>query len=101
MSEKLLEEMSPEEFEQVLDDFITREQTEVPVSTFFKALALIDQEKRAVARVIRLQTRVVDDRLVFFPPGPGVAITVAGNEIVLEDGRRILLELVPAQVVTA
>lgn len=101
MSEKLLEEMSPEEFEQVLDDFITREQTEVPVSTFFEALALIDREKREAAQVIRLQTRVVGDRLVFSPPGSEAAITVEGNEIVLEDGRRILLELVPTQAVTA
>ena len=101
MSEKLFEEMSPEEFEQVLDDFITREQTEVPISTFFKTLALIDWEKREAAKVIRLQTRVVGDRLVFSPPGPEAAITVEGNEIVLEDGRRILLELLPAQTTTA
>ena len=101
MSEKSLEEMSSEEFEQVLVDFITREQTEVPVSTFFKALALIDWEERETAQVIRLQTRVVGDRLVFSAPGPEAAITVEGNEIVLEDGRRILLELVPAQTTTA
>jgi hypothetical protein len=101
MTEKLLEEMSPEEFEQVMDDFITREQTEVPVSTFFETLALIDREKREKARVIRLQTRIVDDKLVFSPPGPEAAITVEGNEIVLEDGRRILLEFAPDQTVPA
>jgi hypothetical protein len=102
MTEKLLEEMSPEEFEQLMDDFITREQTEVPISTFFKALALIDRERQAAARVIHLRTRVAGDRLVFFPPvGPEVSITVEGNEIVLEDGRRIVLELVSDRAVTA
>jgi len=101
MTEKLLEEMSPEEFEQLMDDFITREQTEVSISTFFKALALIDRERQA-ARVIHLRTRVAGDRLVFFPPvGPEVSITVEGNEIVLEDGRRIVLELVSDRAVTA
>ena len=53
MTEKLLEEMSPEEFEQLMDDFITREQTEVSISTFFKALALIDRERQAAASTSR------------------------------------------------
>lgn len=101
MTDKLLEEMSPEEFEQVMDDFITREQTEVPISTFFEALTLIDRARQVTARVIRLRTRVAGDRLVFFPSvGPDVSITAEGNEIVLEDGRRIVLELVPDQAVT-
>jgi len=96
MTEKLLEEMSPEEFERVMGDFVTREQTEVPVSTFFETLASMDQEKRAAARVIHLRTRVAGDRLVFFPPVESEdAITVEENEIMLEDGRRIVLELVP------
>jgi len=97
MTEKLLENMPSEEFEQSLDDFITREQSEVPVSTFFEALALIDREKREAARVIRLRTRIVDGQLVFSPPEAETAITVERNEIVLEDGRRILLEYAPNQ----
>lgn len=101
MTEKLLEEMSPEEFEQAMDDFIEREPTEVPTSTFFEALAHIDQERRATASVIHLRTRVAGDKLVFVPPTePENAITVEENEIVLEDGRRIVLELVPEQPVS-
>lgn len=96
MTEKLLEEMSPEGFEQVMDVFITREQTEVPTSIFFEALARIDQERRATARVLHLRTRVAGDKLILEPPSkPEDAITVEENEIVLEDGRRIVLELVP------
>lgn len=99
--EKLLEEMSPEQFEQVMGDFIAREQTEVPPSTFFEALARIDQERRATARVIHLRTRVAGDKLVFAPPSkPEDAIAVEENEIVLEDGRRLVLELVPEQPVS-
>ena len=101
MSEKLLKDMTVKEFEQALDDYIVREQTEVPVSTFFEALALIDREKQETARVIRLRTRVVDGMLAFFPPELGTAITVEGNEIVLEDGRRILLEFAPDQAAAA
>jgi hypothetical protein len=101
MTEKLLEEMSPEEFEQAMEEFITREQSEVPVSAFFEALALIDQEKRTTARVIHLHGRVEGDRLVFSPPTDGVpSITVQGNEIVREDGSRIVLELIPDTPVT-
>ncbi len=98
MKEKLLEDMSSDEFEQVLDDFIMREQTEVSVSTFFQALALIDREKQETARMIRLQTRIVDGKLVVSPPESEIAIAVEGNKIMLEDGRRILLELVPGRV---
>lgn len=93
MSETLLEDMSAEEFEQALDDFIAREQSEVPTSAFFEALAFLDRERGEQAKMIRLRTRIVDGQIVFSQPEPGEAITVEGNEIVLEDGRRILLEL--------
>jgi hypothetical protein len=102
MSKDLIEEMSTEAFERAIDDFITREQTGVLRSPFFQALALIDQqrEKQAVGRVIYLQARVVGDRLVFAPTEPESPVTVEDNEIMLEDGRRIVLELVSDQSVT-
>jgi hypothetical protein len=65
MGKKLLEEMSVEAFERAVHDFIASEQTEVPTSVFFQALALIDQEKKNMGQVVRLQTRVVGDKLVF------------------------------------
>jgi hypothetical protein len=99
MSKKLLEEMSAEAFERAMDDFIAREQTEVLASPFFQALALIDQERKNVGQVVRLQTRVVGDRLVFAPTEPESLVTVEDNEILLEDGRRIVLELVSDQSV--
>lgn len=102
MSKNLLNEMPAEAFERAMDDFITREQTEVLTSPFFQALALIDQEreKQAMGQVVRLQTRVVGDRLVFAPTEPESAIAIEDNEILLEDGRRIVLELVFDQSVT-
>jgi hypothetical protein len=102
MSKDLIEEMSTEAFERAIDDSITREQTGVLTSPFFQALALIDQqrEKRVVGQVVRLQTRVVGDRLVFAPTEPESTVTVEDNEILLEDGRRIVLELVSDQSVT-
>jgi hypothetical protein len=101
MNEMQIEDMTAEAFEQTLEDFITREQTEVPVSDFFEALALIDQKNREQARMIRLRTRIVDGEIVFSQPEPEDAITVEGNEIVLEDGRRILLELASDQTTPA
>ncbi len=97
MNEALLEDMSAERFEQTLEDFITREQTEVPASDFFEALALIDQKEQERARMIRLRTHIVNGEIVFSQPEPEDAIIVEGNEIVLEDGRRILLELASDQ----
>jgi hypothetical protein len=94
MGKKLLEEMSVEAFERAVHDFIASEQTEVPTSVFFQALALIDQEKKNMGQVVRLQTRVVGDKLVFVPTEPESRVTVENNEILLEDGRRIVLELV-------
>jgi hypothetical protein len=100
MSEKLCcEEMLGEAFERAMHDFIAGEQTEVPASAFFQALALIDQERENVGQVVRLQTRVVGDKLVFAPTEPESRVTVEDNEILLEDGRRIVLELVSDQSV--
>jgi hypothetical protein len=86
-----------EEFEQAMDSLIAREQTEVHASTFFQALAHIDQERENAGQVIRLQARVVGDRLVFAPTKPESRVTVEDNEILLEDGRLIVLELVSDQ----
>jgi hypothetical protein len=86
--------MSPEEFEQMLEDFITREEDDMNISTFFEVLALIDQEKRAAAPVIKLEGELVSGQLVFSPPtDQTLPITVQGNEIVLPDGSRIILTL--------
>ncbi len=99
MGKKLLEEMPAEAFERAMHDFISGERTEVPTSAFFQALALIDQERENVGQVVRLQTRVVGDKLVFAPPESESRVTVEDNEILLEDGRRIVLELVSDQSV--
>jgi len=100
MTQKLLEEMTADEFELILDRFITREPVEVSSSVFFEALAQIDREKQKAAPVIRLWTRVVDNHLVFAPPQPAGTIVVRDNEIILDDGRHILLELATDQAMS-
>jgi hypothetical protein len=97
MNKTLLEDTSTEEFERIMENFITREQTEIATSDFFKALALIDQEKQKHARKIKLRTHIINGKISFSEPEPEETIMVEGNEIVLEDGRRILLELVAEQ----
>lgn len=48
--------------------------------------------------VIRLTGELVDDHLVLSPPtDQSVPIRVHENEIALEDGRRIVLDVVPAR----
>ena len=46
MKGQTLDDLTSEEFEQLLDDFIQRDNEEIPASTFFAALELIDREKR-------------------------------------------------------
>ena len=46
MKGQTLDDLTSEEFEQLLDDFIQRNDEQIPVSTFFAALELIDREKR-------------------------------------------------------
>jgi hypothetical protein len=102
MSDKLLEEMVPEEFEEMLETFISREEDEVEVSAFFEAWARIEAERRASAERIYLRGEIVGDRLIFaVPEGQSTGLQVRGNEIVLEDGRRIVLELKPEELAPA
>jgi len=100
MSDKLLEEMMPEGFEEMLETFITRERDEMEMSAFFHAWAQIEAERRASAKEIHLMGEIVGDRLVFgMPEGGSMSLRVRGTEIILEDGRRIVLELKPGELV--
>jgi hypothetical protein len=47
MSDKLLGEMTPEEFEGLLETFITREEGEIEASTFFQVWAQIEAKLRS------------------------------------------------------
>lgn len=102
MSDILLEEMMPDDFEEMLERFITREEDEVEASTFFQAWARIEAERRASAEEIRLWGEIVGDRLVFAEPeDQPTSLQLHGNEIVLEDGRRIVVKLKPGDPLPA
>ena len=52
MTKRKLEDMTPDEFEHVLDDFVDREPTEMPALAFFPALASLDHQTQQDARAI-------------------------------------------------
>jgi len=53
---------------------------------------------RTKPAIIRLTGRLIGDRLVFVPPAsPNAPFRVHGNEIVLEDGPRIVVDILPIQ----
>jgi len=92
----------PEEFEEMLDTSITRDEDEVEMSAFFQAWAQIEAGRWASAEEIHLWGAIQGDRLVFaVPEGQPTSLQVRGNRIVLEDGRRIVLELMPGELVPA
>jgi len=94
MTEKLLEELSAEELEQVLDDFITREVDELSMPTFFEAWEILDRERRARMPVIVVQGELAEnDEVTLSLPEPVQApVAVSGNELIV-NGYRIILKL--------
>lgn len=96
MTEKELGELSPEDFESLMFDFIEREAATddmLPDDVFFHLLAEI--ATRRVVEVIDLEGVIVDDQIVFRQPaGDGPPVVVQGNEILL-GRRKIRVMLVP------
>ena len=92
---RMIEDYTPEEFEAVLNAFVEREIEDVPMDDFFVALAEIDRRRRQ--EVIQVQGRIVQGQLVFSPPHSAPsAVTVEGNQIILDQTRRIVVTLEPA-----
>ena len=92
----------PKELEEMLDAFITREEDEIEMSAFFQTWARIEAERRASAEEIHLWREIVGDRPVLAAPkSQSARLRVHGNEIVLEDGQRILLKLKPGELAPA
>ena len=90
---EMLEELSAEELEQVLDKFITREVDELSMPTFFEAWEILDRERRARMPVIVVQGEVSDDQVTLSLPEPVVApVAVSGNELIV-NGYRIILKV--------
>ena len=87
----MLEELSTDELEQILDDFITREVDELSMPTFFEAWEFLDRERRDRMPIIVVQGEVSeDDEVILSLPEPVLApVAVSGNELIVNDYRII------------
>ena len=65
--QRTLEDLTTEEFEQSLEDFIQRDDEEMPVSTFFEAFESIDHEKQTRRKRL-LKTNVSEAFWPIFAP---------------------------------
>ena len=93
--QRMIEDYTQEEFEAVLNAFVEREIEDVPMDDFFAALAEIDHCRRQ--EVIYVQGQIIQGQLVFSPPYPAAStVTVEGNQIILDQTRRIVVTLEPA-----
>lgn len=94
MSEKLLTEMSYDEVEKLIDNFIERSSNqsgEVPAASFFELL--FARAAQRVQKTLEIEGRIVDGQLVFvMPKRPGINLHVQGNQIVIGE-QRIVVKL--------
>lgn len=94
MEPKPLDEMSEQEFEELLDKIAEREFDKLTLSAFLDAVWAL--KARQAEEVIEVTAEVVDDELRF---EPCPSLPVRGNEIFLE-GKRVVIKL-KRPVVTA
>lgn len=88
-----LEEMPVAEYEAAIERFIEEAghwDGSLPVETFFEAWEAIEQRRAT----LEIQARIVHDRLVLTSP-PKSPLVVQDNRIQLEDGRELIITLVP------
>jgi hypothetical protein len=93
---KTIESISTEEWERLVDEFIEREAEgfdELPIETFFKAWATIEEMEPAPVPV---QIRVQEGQISLITP-PDVGLKAEENRLRLEDGRVLVFTLEPAQ----
>ncbi|MBI1930835.1 hypothetical protein HYR99_42130 [Candidatus Poribacteria bacterium] len=86
MIDKRLEDLSPEEFQGMMDDMLSDDFDKVTVTEFFGALVAMDE---ADTEVIELTAHVEGKQLVLEQPAP---LPVAGNEIRVYN-KRIVIKL--------
>lgn len=86
MNDKRLEDLSPDEFQGMMDDMLSDDFDKVTVTEFFGALAAMDE---AEPEVIELTAHVEGKQLVLEQPAP---LPVTGNEI-LVNNKRIVIKL--------
>jgi len=92
---KTLEEMPVAGYEAAIERFIEEAAQwdgSLPVKTFLEAWETIEQRRT----VLEIEARIVHDRLVLMAPSES-PLVVQDNRIQLEDGREVVIELVPAE----
>jgi hypothetical protein len=94
MPENNTQDLSFDEFERALDEFLEREAEgfdELPASTFFELMAKIEQER--MENPIELEAEITDGNIHFALSNDAeTSVTTRQNEIIVE-GRRILVRL--------
>jgi hypothetical protein len=91
---KTLEERPVARYEAAIERFIEEAahwDGSLPVETFFEAWETIERHRTT----LEIQAQVVRDRLVLMAP-PESPLVVQDNRIQLEDGREVVITLVPA-----
>ncbi|MBM3242312.1 hypothetical protein FJZ31_39090 [Candidatus Poribacteria bacterium] len=89
MSKETFEELSVEEFDDLIENFINRGDDRIELSTFLKAMAEIEKEK--TFRVVELSGEFANGEVIFDTPS---LLTVQNNEITVGD-TKIVLKLRP------
>ncbi len=86
MSKKLLTEMENEEFQVLMDNYITRSagrDDSIPASTFLEML--FDLLEQRASSVVQLEGQIVNGELVLTPTEKAAPVQVQGNRILLGD----------------
>jgi hypothetical protein len=90
-----LEDLSAEEWDQIVTDFIARESpgsSDLPADAFFALWERFEANRRV--QVIELEQDIIGGEIVLsVAPTSPTLVQVERNEILLEDGRRIVLRL--------
>ena len=90
MSERTFADLSGEEFDQLIEGFIERDDDRIELSTFLEAMAAI--EAQSLQQVIELSGTFDHGNVVFDSPAP---LPVGRNEVTVGD-TKIVLKLRPA-----
>jgi hypothetical protein len=85
MNDKPLDELSDQEFDRLIEGFITRPDDLVSPITFLEALQQFLREREV--KVVELTAEIHGDELCFDPNAP---VPVHGNEFVFSDTRFII-----------
>ncbi len=91
MEKQTIEELTTEEFNQLVNRFMEREDDRIEPSTFLRAAA--ELEARRTSREVELTGRVINGEVVFDLPAP---LPVATNTIYVGDLKmRLKLRVLP------